>query len=915
MRLIWIALSMTLVGCSQTPNQPIVEDPLWQSGVLENGLKYHIYPTDNSDVAVRFHLKVGSFQETESEKGYAHFLEHMAFNGSKHFAANEVIATFAEEGASFGPDLNAYTGYHFTNYKLDLPNAELLPQALLWMRDVADGLTLDPKEIKKEKGVVLSEIRMSRPEIKPLFDKAYEAWISGTAYQDKDVLGSPESVKGITEAGLRAFYELWYQPQNAELVVTGNIDPVALEGLIAEKFRSWQPSNDVALTIPRDIGLNESDLILEVGEGESPGIHVSYPLNAVGIKDHQGQHIVWLNDIVRSVIEQRLNAAFLNSATPSHYYYSSVDIMHYDYLLSAGVAMDTKHREQAHKLLIQTLASLRDHGISQDELNVAIAGYQGALDNIEATHEQLTSSQNANDYVFAIEQNDGFQSKEDLIVSYRNFLANTDRHRVNRHLNQILSVPPYFLIGAGSEENTTEMTQYLAELKKALKSEGVKPLVLDSDQDSFSQPDAVGDILAQQETREDMTIWNLANGIEVWFKQNPESGKRVDLFYVSLGGKAALPEALYPALEVTLPVAMRSGVGEFSAAELDAYLRKHNIEILPFTDHTSHGIRATTPKENLSEVLGAIYAITKEFKIDERQIEVVKEEVASKRAAFFATPVGEWIRAVNRNGYQGQSRHILADSKAYSRVTKQDLLDVHHELFQKNRNTRLVIVADADPAQISELVRRYVAPIQLEVGAKPEFDIAYNPAPKPYIQMDTRDENKSHYIARITNTQPLFRDTKTVFAEDVLNRIVNQKLLKHIREDLGLAYSINAYSIMQDGEPNTDWFVEVELAPDDVEKAKVAIERVMTELPNSITRAEVKTAAKQLKSDLQPLKTNGATQAYMLTRYLTFDFGIDDLLAVDKTADSITLQQIKALAEHSFGRETRWSVHVLMPKK
>lgn len=154
--------ALLLAGCTLTESSlPLQPDSNWQVAILPNGMKYHLYPTDDSQVSLRLVINSGSFQETPQQQGYAHFIEHMAFNGSQHFAGNQVIELFEQAGGSFGADINAFTSYQQTTYKLDLADNKRLKDALTWMRDIGDGLEFDPNEVEKEKGVILGEWRRS----------------------------------------------------------------------------------------------------------------------------------------------------------------------------------------------------------------------------------------------------------------------------------------------------------------------------------------------------------------------------------------------------------------------------------------------------------------------------------------------------------------------------------------------------------------------------------------------------------------------------------------------------------------------------------------------------------------------------------------------------------------------------------
>lgn len=160
MKKVLILFVLLLTGCTQQSTSiPTQQDTNWTSGQLDNGLRYHIYPLDTEAISLRLFVHAGSLEETPDQLGYAHFVEHMAFNGSENFTPNEVIELMEKTGAS-GHDVNAYTSYEETVYTLSLPNQDELDKAMLWLRDVANRVTFAPDEVEREKGVVLAEYRV-----------------------------------------------------------------------------------------------------------------------------------------------------------------------------------------------------------------------------------------------------------------------------------------------------------------------------------------------------------------------------------------------------------------------------------------------------------------------------------------------------------------------------------------------------------------------------------------------------------------------------------------------------------------------------------------------------------------------------------------------------------------------------------
>ena len=251
-------LAMTSCATRTAPQAPHPDEAYWLDGLwphekstlprhdkavygrLPNGFRYIIQPNRKPEGRVTMHLDVqaGSLMERDDELGIAHFLEHLAFNGSKHFSAGELIPFFQRNGMAFGRDLNAHTSYQETVYKLNLSNTEQhnLDTALTFMRDIADGLRITQEEVDKERGVILSE-KAARDSIEHragsrLRGKMY----AGTRFTNEPI-GEETIIRTVSPATIENFYQAWYRPEQMILVVTGEVEPAAMEKQIAEIFR------------------------------------------------------------------------------------------------------------------------------------------------------------------------------------------------------------------------------------------------------------------------------------------------------------------------------------------------------------------------------------------------------------------------------------------------------------------------------------------------------------------------------------------------------------------------------------------------------------------------------------------------------------------------------------------------------
>jgi zinc protease len=224
----------------------IPPDPAWTFGTLPNGLRYAVRrnAVPEGQVSVRLRIDAGSLHEEDKERGWAHFVEHMAFRGTKNFGDGEVRETWQRLGASFGSDTNASTEPTQTVYMLDLPRADRasLDTSLRLLADMADTAIFDPKIVDAERGVVLSEYGRRTELAVKLRETMMPLFFGGLKYAERDTIGTEATLKGADAAGLKAFYERWYRPERATLVMVGDADPKLMEELIAERFGGWKAS-------------------------------------------------------------------------------------------------------------------------------------------------------------------------------------------------------------------------------------------------------------------------------------------------------------------------------------------------------------------------------------------------------------------------------------------------------------------------------------------------------------------------------------------------------------------------------------------------------------------------------------------------------------------------------------------------
>lgn len=357
-------------------------------GVMDNGIRYAIMPWSEPPgrLSVRLLVEAGSYHETERQKGLAHLIEHMAFNGTRHFSAGEMVEYFQRLGMAFGPDTNAHTGFKETVYKLELPEAggEVLEQGLLLLRDYADGMLLETEEIEKEKGVVLSELRdRDTPGYRAFVDEMEfslpQARISG-----RMPIGDADVIRMATRQDLVDFYEKWYTPDRMVLVGVGDLEPEELLGKFREYFGDMEaveasvPDPDPGALEPVD---RRARLYsnAELGADEA-GIYCRRRIEPVvdTLADRLERERMQLANAMMSRRFERLSKEAGVPLTGGQAY----DYRWMQFARFTGLSLDTRSEtwREALKLGTRELKKARQYGFSEAEFAEARANRLNALE-------------------------------------------------------------------------------------------------------------------------------------------------------------------------------------------------------------------------------------------------------------------------------------------------------------------------------------------------------------------------------------------------------------------------------------------------------------------------------------------------------------------------------------------------------
>ncbi len=367
-------------------------DPNIVFGVLPNGMKYALLKnsTPKDSVVLRMRVDVGSFAEADDQRGLAHFLEHMAFNGSTHVPEGEMVKLLERKGLAFGADTNASTGFDETVYELDLPNAsdDLIDTGLMLMRETGSELTIDPAAVDRERGIILSERRARDTyQLRSVIDQ-FDFELQGMHVADRLPVGTEEVIRTAPAARIRDIYDRYYRPERATLVMVGDFDPAAVEGKIKTRFADWVGRGPAGAD--PDIGVIDYTRPAAADDFIDPAIQDAVTLTTfkpwVDEADTQTKRARSLAEGVgESIVSRRLAKIALNEDSPilAGYFNEAAGWKVFDQVTLGAIAKEGAWQE-ALALVEQERRRAIEHGFTEAEVNEQLANRRTALRNAVA---------------------------------------------------------------------------------------------------------------------------------------------------------------------------------------------------------------------------------------------------------------------------------------------------------------------------------------------------------------------------------------------------------------------------------------------------------------------------------------------------------------------------------------------------
>ncbi len=622
MKKVLSSFAVIFLMSANTFGQNIPVDPSVRIGTLSNGMKYYIKKNTLPEKKVDFRLAInaGSILEEENQRGLAHFMEHMNFNGTKNFPDNKLVDFLQSIGVKFGQHLNAYTSFDETVYMLPVPldKPGNLDAGLKVMEDWAFNATLSDEQINKERGVVLEELRLGLGPDKRMMDKYLPKFLYKSQYAERLPIGKKEILENFKPDVVRKFHQDWYRPDLMAIVVVGDINVDEIEKKIKDNFSKYKnPSKPrerksfdlpnhketlVAIETDPDATNSMVQFIMKDTEAYKPDVTV----------EQYNQSII--ENLSTTMLNNRLRE-LINSTNPPFTFGSVYHGGTYARSKEAfqGFAMVKEGNQlSALKVLLEEVEKAKRFGFTQSELDRAKSQVLSNLERSYNNKDKTESGMLVDEYVRNFLEQEPIPGIAWEYEDTKSFLPSVTLAQTNEIIKKMVKDDSRVIVMTGPKKDNVNMPTEAMVLNTfdAVKTADLKPYEEKETIKNLIKPFKSEGKIAKTETDAKLgtTTWTLSNGAKVTFKKTDFKDDEIVFTARSLGGTSLIPDADYNKTQFAFSALTEAGVGGISKADLTNYLAGKQVAVNPMVGTLYEGVSGRTTQKDLGTAMELIYA-------------------------------------------------------------------------------------------------------------------------------------------------------------------------------------------------------------------------------------------------------------------------------------------------------------------
>lgn len=860
----------------------LLPDPQAMFGHLDNGFRFVLLPNGKPKDRTSLHLVIqaGSLNERDEERGIAHFLEHMLFNGSTHFPPGELVKYFQKIGMQFGPDANAHTGFFETVYDINLPvsDRQSLREALQVLDDYAEGALLLPSEIERERGVILAEKQTRDSAAYRAYVASLNFELAGTLFPERLPIGIEEVIRSADQSVFNAFYDTWYRPDNMILVMVGDFDPGLARELVETQFATMkaraparenpaigQVSHERLKTFyHHEEELGSTSVTLQVLT------HISNRSDNAAYQRQQIEEQL-ANQILRNRLERKVNQANSPITDASAGSGTFLRQTRYGYISSDCQPDDW---QEALALIEQTLRQALDYGFSEDELERVKKDYRAGLDQAVAQARTRESGALARELIHAVSDDRVFRSPEQISAFAVPIIAAVTPKDLQKRLSAVWGQKPRLVLVTGNVEivsSSRSPEDEIAAVFNASQATKVsQPISVQRAAFPYLPPPQQEGRIVGQEEHEDIGVSSIRfeNDIRLNFKSSDFTADEVQ-FVLSFGeGRAGVPLELAALAAIVDDVMNESGLGQMNKEVLAQALAGKKTEI-------QFGIRDDRfafEGRSAPEEMALMFQLLQAYIVDPAFREEAWQLALNRYRQTYLSLRQSVDGVLNLYGWRflagGDPRFGLPPVDAFDGLS---VADVEKWISPALRHgaMELSIVGDVDRQTVVRLATRYLGSLPERQVNDTKANNRTGPVFPVARQMDVpvMSQIKKAQLVMAFPTDDIW-DISRTRRLNILAEIVSERLRLRVREKLGAAYSPGAFSWPSRTYPGYGLFIiYIPLAPEALDIVTAEVQAIVMDLrQNGVSSAELQRA---LEPTLTGIKDRLRENGYWLNTVLS----------------------------------------------
>ena len=808
--------SVVIASAQQQPQMPpIPTDPNVRIGKLENGLTYYIrhneLPEDRADFYIA--QKVGSILEEENQRGLAHFLEHMCFNGTTNFPGKGIINWLETIGVRFGENLNAYTSIDETVYNINnvpVIRDGIVDSCLLILHDWANDLTLAEAEIDNERGVIHEEWRTGQGAMMRMYEQALPKAFEGSKYGHRLPIGTIEVIDNFPYQALRDYYETWYRPDQQGIVVVGDIDVDKVEAKIKELFSPIQMPANAPERKYEQVPGNKEPIITIAKDKEQPSTiiyiwhkHPATPNEAKGNIGYLVQNYMF--SMISSMMHARLEE-LRQSANPPFIQAASGDS---DFLLAktteAFVGMAVSKDDgipTALSTLVREIERARKFGFTASEYARAKADYLLMLESAYKERDKMKNNQYVQEYIRHFIDNEPIPGIETEYALMNQLAPNIPVEAINSILPQLIKDENIVIniFGPDKEGMVYPTEAEILDILNKTKAEEITAYVDKvSDEPLMKEAPKAGKIVKTEEGPFGSTALTLSNGVRVVLKTTDFKADEIRMRAFSPGGTSVFGTKEALQLKMLNSVAGLGGLGNFSNVDLEKVLAGKKATIGASVSGLSEGLNGSCSPKDLETLLQLTYLSFTAPRMDEEAFESFKQRTKASLANQEANPMTALTDTLQMEMYgdhplAGRVKAEMIDQLDYNRI-----MEMYKDRFKEAGDFTFLFVGNINLEEAKPLIETYLGGLPT-INRKENYqDIQLN------IRKGTHKNlfEKQMETPKATVLNIISGNCEYNLKNDLLMTMLSQTMsmvyLETVREKEGASYGVSAFGQLSRG--------------------------------------------------------------------------------------------------------------------